>query len=244
MTTMKVSITGLGWLGLPLAKSLQSQGFNVSGSTRTHEKIEELERFGLEVELLNENSLPSKSLLDADVVVLNIPPFEAELDWFKSWPWNKNTHVIFISSTSVYGEEPREVSEVSELQPVTKNALILVEEENWIKSSFKNWTILRPSGLIGSDRHPGKSLKGKTNMKGKDHQVNLVHQDDVIGFIELVIKNKITSEVFNVSSDESRTREQMYGKFADFDQNDSSRGKIILNKKMKSIYKLLKPTIS
>ena len=38
----KISIVGLGWLGLPLAVQLQKRGYAINGSTTTLDKLEVL----------------------------------------------------------------------------------------------------------------------------------------------------------------------------------------------------------
>ncbi|MGL4220781.1 MAG: NAD(P)-binding domain-containing protein, partial [Shewanella sp.] len=71
-----VSVIGCGWFGLPLAKALLSQGYRVKGSKRTQDGVESLAGLGIEAfrfDLEDEAPLPA-SLLDAQVVVINIPP--------------------------------------------------------------------------------------------------------------------------------------------------------------------------
>ena len=43
----KISILGCGWLGLPLAKSLLSKGYEVKGSTTSESKLEVLKNAGI-----------------------------------------------------------------------------------------------------------------------------------------------------------------------------------------------------
>ncbi len=79
-----IAIVGCGWFGLPLAKLLVEQGFNVSGTKRTAEGCASLlshkiNPFELDLSTINDNELESKAmtyvgLFDADMLIVNIPP--------------------------------------------------------------------------------------------------------------------------------------------------------------------------
>lgn len=227
---MHVKIIGLGWYGEPLAKALMEKGFTVSGTTRTAEKKKSLELSGIETQILTYPEIPSD--INEDILILNIPPFSEELDWFKSWNISESTWMIFVSSTSVYPV------------PESKNAQWLADQEEWVKSRFKEWTILRFGGLIGNGRHPGKYLSGKKDLKGRLWPVNLIALDDTIGATLEVILRKITNKTIHVVSDEHPTREDYYTAYCqthhlplpEFDQNDQSHGKIVPNDELKRFY--------
>ncbi len=245
---MNISILGLGWLGHPLALTLLKKGHQVRGTTRSEEKKRFFESQSIPSDLLVYPELPPGSLFEADAVILNIPPFEGQIEWFKRFQIPRDVQIIFVSSTSVYGNHSELKTEVSEIQMDTQLAF----EEKWIQENFKSWCILRCSGLIGGERHPGKSLSGKKNIKGRKHPVNLIHLDDVIGFILTLIDQNVSGQIFNVSSDEHRNKEFFYSDFAqrmglplpEFDNADDSDGKTISNEKMKQIYSLKFPTMT
>jgi nucleoside-diphosphate-sugar epimerase len=228
---MKISIMGLGWYGTPLAHFLKSQGHDVTGTTRTIEKKAMLESQGLEVALLSYPEKPTH-LQKQDIVVLNIPPFDEELSWFSSWNWDEDTWIIFISSTSVYPI------------PDSKSALLLKDQEEWVKKKFKKWTIMRFGGLLGNGRHPGKYLSGRKNLSGRLWPVNLIHQHDTIMATDAVIRTQSEGQTFHIVSDEHPTREEYYTDFCrkngltlpEFDMNDHSIGKLVPNDDIKSIY--------
>ncbi|MFP5387334.1 MAG: NAD(P)-binding domain-containing protein [Bacteriovoracia bacterium] len=221
---MKISIIGLGHFGAPLARSLQKSGHKIAGTTRTLARKNILEKEIAEVELLNYPEIPGENLRDSEVMILNIPPFPEQLDWFKSWDLSKDTWIIFISSTS--GKK------------------VLLEEEEWISSHFNRWTILRFGGLIGHGRHPGKHLSGKTNLPGKLWPVNLIHLDDCIDLTQAVIDKKIQNEIYSVVSGDHPTREDYYSDYCrrhslplpQFDQNDLSTKETISNEKVLRFY--------
>jgi predicted dinucleotide-binding enzyme len=74
----KISILGCGWLGFPLAQSLEKQGHKVKGSTTRPEKLSELRQAGIEPLWLQLTPEPKgigwDYLLDCDVLIVNIPP--------------------------------------------------------------------------------------------------------------------------------------------------------------------------
>lgn len=193
---MKISIVGLGWFGSSLAEVLE--GHEVSGTHRTE---------------LNETNKPSAAIMAAEVFVLNIPPFKNQLEWFKSWNWSTKTHVIFISSTSVYGQEAGQLDESILPEPTTENGRLLVQEEEWIKT-FPHFTIIRFGGLLGKNRHPGKTLSGRKNISGGNQPVNLLHLDDAVGFTKLVIEKGLKNKTFNLVNPEHPSREAFYQGYA------------------------------
>ena len=205
---MKISIVGLGWFGEALALKLKSK-HEILGTTRSQDKISAFANQNIYAEELNLSLTPSENILSSDVIILNIPPFHNQLAWLQSWAWKKSTHVIFISSTSVYGNLSGTVDESTTPVPDTENAKILVAEENWI-SSFPLFTIIRFGGLIGANRHPGKILSGRQNVQGGNLPVNLIHLNDCVNFVELIIDKKLTGETFNLVNPAHPSRKDYY----------------------------------
>lgn len=221
---MKMSIIGLGYFGVPLARCLQKSGHKIIGTTRTLARQNSLKNEFPLVELLNFPGLPPENLLHSDVIILNIPPFPEQVDWFKSWNWDKETWIIFISSTS--------------------QKEILQKEEEWVRSHFPCWTIIRFGGLIGNGRHPGKHLSGKRNLPGRLWPVNLIHLDDCIGITQAVIDKKIQNDVLTAVAPEHPGREEYYSDYCrrhhlplpHFDQTDLSSKESISSEKVLKFY--------
>jgi nucleoside-diphosphate-sugar epimerase len=234
---MKISVVGLGFLGVPLARLLLKNGHEVIGTTTSEDKKIALLRENISCELLRSPELPSGRMLDCDWLVINVPPFEGQLKWFESWDLTQTKQLLFVSSTSVLREGP--------------HSQILREEEAWVKKTGLPYTIVRPGGLLGHGRHPGKHLSGKSGIKGRLHPVNLIHADDVIGFISTIIDKNIVNDTFEVISDEHHTKEEFYSDYCrrndlllpQFDPADHSSGVIISNEKMKRHYQLKIPTM-
>jgi nucleoside-diphosphate-sugar epimerase len=232
---LKISVVGCGWYGKPLALKLLEAGHEVLGSTRDQDKLQNLIQLGIKALLVPERTIPDLQLLNADVVVLNIPPSGLSPDYLSGWTFQERTWIIFISSTSVLSDPQSE----------------LAKQEEWIKKSIKRWTILRFGGLVGKDRHPGKILSGRKMLSGRSLPVNLIHQDDAIGFTLEIIQKKILHESINVVSDEHHSREDFYIDYClrnhlplpEFDQTDSSIKEAIRNNRAKEIYNFKWPTM-
>jgi len=234
MTEKKsVAIIGLGWLGLPLAKSLQQQGYTVKGSTTTPEKAARLINQGIDAQMVRfepATTVDLGDLLTVDAVVVNIPPkagmqgdaFHPQQIGYLVDAIRKQgaRHIIYVSSTSVYPEqtEPVRPSVEDDVQtPAQSAAPALVEAEQKVLTLAPERlvTILRCGGLMGYERIPGKYVAGKTVDTGTV-PVNYIHRDDVIGLLSTILANKLPG-TFNAVAPEHPTREAIYRKScADF----------------------------
>jgi len=240
----RVSIIGLGWFGEALAEELKPQ-YEISGTTRSEEKVTAFRSHNIQAEKLTLTDLPSEKLLSSDFIILNIPPFKGQLDWLKSWKWNKKSHVIFISSTSVYGKNIGLVDETTIPIPETENGNLLWEEEDWVKT-FEKFTIVRFAGLIGGSRHPGNTLSGRQGIAGGNLPINLIHLKDCVGFIKLLIDKNITNETYNLAHPNHPLRKDYYQTYClkhhltlpEFIDSAES-GKIISHHKASLIYKFV-----
>ncbi len=243
---MKISILGLGWFGLALAQELTLK-YEIIGTTRTDEKLKNLKKIFPKVFILNVEIIPNKIILNSDVIIINIPPFKGQIDWFKKWQLPKDKHIIFISSTSVYGQNQLIVNEETTPFPDSEGGMILLEEEKWIQS-FSHFTIIRLGGLIGSDRHPGKYLSGRTDLSGGNHPVNLIQQKDAVSFTIQVIEQKIYGEIFNLIHPSHPSRKNYYQNYCILNNipipeflESSESGKLVLSSKVEKIYQFKGP---
>jgi nucleoside-diphosphate-sugar epimerase len=229
---MKISIIGLGRFGEALGEVLLKDGHSINGTTRTENKLNHLKARELNPSLLNYPDSPD-FILDSDIIILNIPPFDLQLEWFKSWKWRERSKLIFISSTSVYPT------------PNSSSAEILKVQEEWIKSTFPIYSILRFGGLYSDSFHPGRYLSGKQNLPGRLWPVNLVHLKDAVGFTKVVIDRGLYSRTFQVICNEHPTREKYYTDFClkeglpipQFDPGDLTTKQAVPSEEVSTIYK-------
>ena len=268
----KISILGCGWLGFPLAKSLHSKGYEVKGSTTSESKLDVLKNAGIlpfQIQL-EENQIIGNIedfLKETDILVIDIPPglrretsTSNEITFVNKVktliPFIEKSgiqKVVFISSTSVYGDgfPIVEITESTKPNPDTESGKQLVIAETLLQSNshFKT-TVIRFGGLLGDDRHPIKFLAGRTNVENPDAPVNMIEREDCIGIIEKILKYSETSEqhdnwgeTFNAVAPQHPTRKAYYHKKAElfnlplptFAENSESKGKIISSEKVETI---------
>ena len=152
--------------------------------------------------------------------------------------------VIFTSSTSVYPEVNGVVTEADDLEPSKDSgkALRIAEGLLMNQNGFQT-TVLRLAGLVGFDRNPRQFLKKRRVIHKVNSPVNLVHRDDCIRVITLILEKNLWGEIFNVCSDEHPLRTDFYKKEAeladidihDIDMQRNADYKIVSNKKLKEI---------
>jgi nucleoside-diphosphate-sugar epimerase len=250
-----ISVLGCGWLGLPLAEFLISKGFLVKGSTTTPGKKDILFSKNIDPFLIELNpAIHGNNLhnfFDCEILIINIPPgrvdnkvdyhkrqIESVLEEVKNSPVSK---IIFISSTSVYKNENREVTESDQIQPETESGKALQSAEELIFNNRQfDKTIIRFAGLIDNDRNPVKYFAGAKNIPGAGSPVNLIHIKDCIDIIYSIIIRDIWNEIFNACSDLHPSKKEFYSAAAlkynltppEF--NDTNENyKIVISEKMK-----------
>lgn len=267
---IKISILGCGWLGLPLAKSLLSKGYEVKGSTTSESKLEILENAGIlpfQIQLEAHQIIGKIEdfLKETDILIIDIPPglrkdFSTSLEMtfvnkIKNLiPFIEKSgiqKVIFVSSTSVYGDDFPiiEITEETKPNPDTESGKQLVITENLLQSNpnFKT-TVIRFGGLISEDRHPVKFLAGRTNVENPNGPVNMIQREDCIGVIEKALDfarddNWEWNQTFNAVAPQHPTRKAYYYKKAEilnlplptFVENSESKGKMISSEKVETV---------
>ena len=267
---IKISILGCGWLGLPSAKSLLSKGYEVKGSTTSESKLEVLKNAGIspfQIQLEAHQIIGKIEdfLKETSVLIIDIPPglrrdFSTSLEMtfvnkVKTLiPFIEKSgiqKVIFVSSTSVYGDSFPivEITEETKPNPDTESGKQLVIAETLLQSnSYFKTTVIRFGGLLGDDRHPIKFLAGRTNVENPEAPVNMIQREDCIGIIEKALDFARDdkwewNQTFNAVAPQHPTRKEYYNKKAQilnlplpiFAENLESKGKIISSKKVETI---------
>ncbi|WP_232300006.1 SDR family oxidoreductase [Colwellia sp. MT41] len=70
--------------------------------------------------------------------------------------------------------------------------------------------VLRLSGLVGPNRHPGKFLLNGRLLKSPQAIVNLIHQQDAVGLIQALLASELDGGIFNGVSPTQVTKQQYY----------------------------------
>ena len=216
-----VTIIGCGWLGFPLATSLIQQGYFVKANKRQQQDLAMLTQAGIEAyqfDLASEKSMVSaKKLLDSDMLVISIPPglrrgetdYLANLAALTSAIGDKHyQRIIFVSTTGVYPNEDRVMTE-GDAHPHSPVSDTLLQAES-IFASMNNSCIVRFAGLVGPKRHPGRFFAGKRDVSGGNVAVNLVHLDDCIAALSLILRAPKVANVYNICAPEHPTKAMFY----------------------------------
>ncbi len=254
-----IGVLGCGWLGLPLAQMLVSEGYVVKGSTTNEKKLEELEGKGVVPFLVRcDPDVQGRNTADffcADVLVLTLPfkrsfndpsQYQKQIDSVIAWVMKAGRikFVIFTSSTSVYPSHMEDAREDAVFLPDSPRAKVLwqIEQDLLNHPGFAS-TIVRLAGLFGPDREIGQFLAQKKDLQNPNHPVNLIHQDDASRVLFSVIECNICGEIINACGDEHPTRKELYTKAAlvkglpppEFSDVNEGKGKIVNNAKLKRL---------
>lgn len=226
----RISILGCGWLGLQLAKRLlqHDSTYKIKGSTTSPAKMDLFESTGIEGYLFDLNPEFSadhaaiQSFLNADSLIISIPPrltknepgfyprqIEAIIQFVKN---STVKEVIFISSTGIYPDLNRIVSEEDVTMPEQSASPEMVLAENLLASlrPDKVVSVLRFGGLIGYERIPGKYVKGQKDLTTGSLPVNYIHPDDASEIIITMLDNGVLDETFNIVAPLHPTRREVY----------------------------------
>lgn len=228
-----ISLLGCGWLGFPLAKYLIQVGFNVNASTSSPDKMYRLREAGLVPFLVQfDYSLPEPDLsplLDADILIVSIPPGGRSKDGTKNYRSmgaalkkqvlnSRVSKLIFISSTSVYADNNTIVTESSEISPETASAKVIAELEESLSELPIKILILRLAGLFGPGRLPGRFFAGKSNIPNGLAPVNMIHQEDVIKLIVKLIDSETAEGIYIGCTPSHPSKQEFYTLAARFEQ--------------------------
>jgi nucleoside-diphosphate-sugar epimerase len=222
-----VLVLGCGWLGLALARSLADAGGKVLGTTTTPEQLETMEALGVRPHLLrlgasygqSDDALLRRLLGAAEVLVLNVPPRAATAGAYPTLlrPVHRAVagvgirHVLFVSSTGVYPNEPRTMREADALSTRDAASDVLRAEGHFVPR-YGQWlsTVVRLGGLMGPDRPPGRFLAGRRDLPQGCAPVNLLHLTDAVGVLSAIIQHGAWGHTFNVCAAQHPFRRDFY----------------------------------
>lgn len=263
----KIAVLGCGWFGLPLAETLCKKGHTVKGSTTDPAKTAAIAGAGAEpfvVRIEPGKVIGAEEFFNSGIVVVNFPPqrrpdianylagqTQALAD---SLVRGGAEFVILISSTSVYAELGREVTEKdwSVATPSKRSGSALREMERTLTGRREfDTTVLRFAGLVGYDRNPREFLKRRNVRNRPNLPVNLIHRDDCVEITARIIERDIRNETFNAVADLHPLRSEFYAAEArkagiaapGFSGTGESGGKIVSGEKLKRTlgYKFIHP---
>jgi nucleoside-diphosphate-sugar epimerase len=220
---MRILIIGCGYVGIPLGRSLASDGHEVFGLRRSSASDAELITAGigpLHADITDLNQLQAITPLFDWVINLVSStrggPEEYSavylegtrniLTWLRPHP---PLRFIYTSSTSVYAQDDGSVIEEGSLTaPTSQTSRILLETENeLLQQKWLPSFILRVAGIYGPGRgHLFKQfLRDEAVLRGDgDSYINMIHLDDLAAAIVHLLKLPAspTNQLFNIVDDE------------------------------------------
>ncbi|MDC8002534.1 NAD(P)-binding domain-containing protein [Aureisphaera galaxeae] len=208
----QIAIAGMGWLGLPLAHRLKILGYNVKGSVSSQEKANDLRNSGWDVFpiMISEDGVAgsvNEFLSEVKDIIIMIPSglrrntgsdYVLKMSHFLSEiEASEIENIIFVSSTSVYGDAQGKVTEKDLPKPENEAGRQLLQVEQLFFTSSCPTSIVRFGGLYGGSRQPARYLAGRENLSNGNAPVNLIHRDDCISILIEIVKQQAYGHIFN-----------------------------------------------
>lgn len=237
---MEKLILGCGYLGRRVANAWLAEGHNVSALTRSTTRAEELSKAGIRP-IIGDICEPStlSSLPAADTVLFAVGYDRAsgrsQQEVYVEGLGNVlrsivpgARHLIYISSTSVYGQAAGEwVDEDSECRPVQPGGECCLAAEKQVFACFPakaavptrspRANVLRLSGIYGPGRLLARveSLRAGEILAGRgDAWLNLIHVEDAVQAVLACERRGQAGRIYLVTDDQPVQRAEYYGLLA------------------------------
>jgi nucleoside-diphosphate-sugar epimerase len=225
-----VGIVGCGWLGTALATTLINKATSVIATRSSEENCSDLIAQGINAEVLllptSQAELNQHAVFACRTIVIAITPQfrNGRVDYpdkvkqvVTAAEHNGNVkQIILLSSSAVYNGLSGVVTEDIPLDFSAEKVSLLYDAELAVlgfgnEALGRRSHVLRLSGLVGENRHPGKFLAGKSTLAvNAKAQVNLIHQEDAVGIITRLLSSKVKTGIFNGVSATKATKQDYY----------------------------------
>ena len=219
----RISVLGGGWVGLPLARYLQAQGYEVGVSRTTAAGVLEVSRLGLRafvIELDAAIPLPDGIFWHAPTLLVTVPPQPGKSEGEQLTQFERLIErarasgvrqVLYISSTSVYADDEQLATEAVAPAPTKPGGAMVYQLERLLQQEPAFYTtVLRFGGLIGYDRLPDSAAAIQRRRRALDTPMNVIHRDDCVRIIHEIVRQQAWGEVFNACADAHPTRRDYY----------------------------------
>lgn len=194
---------GLGYVATELAKELIDEGWKVSGTTRSEDKLLKLKQLGIDSYIFG-----NEDILHRDIthILHSIPPSkEGDIVLNKYGKLIENSDWLgYLSTTGVYGNHDGNwVDENTDTTPNNdRSKYRVIAENNWL-NKVKNSHIFRLSGIYGLLRNNFISLKeGSARRIDKKNQFfSRIHVDDIVQTLIASINKPNPGSIYNLADD-------------------------------------------
>lgn len=213
----KLCIIGVGWLGKQLAESELKKEIEIIGIGRSNPQIPNFDFTSFQLAQVNYDLINPK-LKQAKYLVFTIPPSGSasyvldSINFFEKIKLvNPELGIIYLSSSSVLGNATGSLNENSPARPASDNAKKLRAVEAYLEKHWSGqFSILRLAGLAGPNRHPVKYLAGKKDISKGNSPINLIHSEDIIQLIKLLVSREKRIPLIHVVCPDHPTKKDYY----------------------------------
>ena len=230
---MKKLIIGCGYLGKRVARHWLENGDDVYALTRSQETAEQFHQQGIhpiigDVMQRETLSFPADFTTCLYAIGLDRSAGFSQREVYVGGLSNvlkaetfQPTRLIYISSTSVYGQtDGGLINEESPTEPVRDNGVVCLDAETLVRDQIKlPWNILRLSGIYGPGRLLARKekLAAREPMRGNpDGYLNLIHVDDAAQAVLKCEANvDAVNELFLISDNRPVLRREYYSLLAE-----------------------------
>lgn len=235
---MRLLIIGCGYVGKPVALQALGRGWQVTALTRSDKRARELAELGIE---------PVMGDVLASATLAHLP--ESDLCLYAVGYDRSSTHdkksvyvdglknvlqviqskvprLIYVSSTSVYGEDSGNwVNEQTDPQPANESGKICLAAEELVRQFYLNENqslsanILRLSGIYGPGRLIGRKAQlqaGQPISGNPQGWLNLVHLDDILQALFAIAETAEAKPLYLLSDERPNRRIDFYTALAEF----------------------------
>lgn len=232
---MRRLIIGSGYLGERVARLWLKAGDTVYAMTRSPVRAVEFKQAGIEPVIADVMQPDTLDSLPECECVLHAVGYDRRAPYDKRAVYvdglrnvlerlpESVQRLVFVSSTSVYGQQNGEwVDESSPCEPTSEGGKICLAAESLVHERFtpnnsRRAVILRPSGLYGPGRLLARTeqLRSGTPLRGNpDAWLNLVHIDDVAQAVLLSADAVDPAKSYLVSDTQPLRRADYYSQLA------------------------------
>lgn len=199
-----VILLGLGFTTTRLAIRLEESHRDVHAAVRNPERYA---HFGVKISALIPQNFPQRAIL-----VHTIPPLEdPEKSKIRNFVRAINPgRILYISSTSVYGEQSR-VNETTAPAPQDEKGRARIDEEQWLTETGIPILIFRSAAIYGPGRGIHARLREGTLTalpRGAGGIVSRIHVDDLAAHLEAGIDSTLTG-AWPVADERPATSEEI-----------------------------------